>query len=45
VAEWSPNGEFIAYINTLDEQLHLYSIATGQSEFLTKAKPDAKKKK
>jgi hypothetical protein len=31
----SQDGQYIAYISTRDDQLHLYSIASGQSEFLT----------
>lgn len=36
-AYWSNDGEHIAYISTRDQQLHLYKVATKQSQFLTKS--------
>lgn len=43
--EWSPDGAYIAYISSRDHQLHLYTVATGQSEYLTLPVPVSKKKK
>ncbi|MDZ4716792.1 MAG: hypothetical protein SH819_15105 [Cytophagales bacterium] len=37
VAEWSDDGEYIAYISARDQQLHLYTVATRKSGFLTLA--------
>lgn len=35
---WSNDGEFIAYLSSRDQQLHLYTVQSGRSEFLTMQK-------
>lgn len=43
LAEWSGDGEYIAFISTRDQQLNLYHVGSGQSEILTLKSPNSKK--